>query len=622
MRANLLKHFLRKMRDKERKQAEEAESYALLRVMFDQSSSLISVLKPDGTVLDINSSAFDVIGGTKSEAIGKPFWETLAWVHSPELQERLRQAIKSAAQGEFVSFEATHPTADGKLIYVDFSLKPVKDDDGNVVLLLPEGRDITKRREAEEALREVAVKYRIVADNTYNWEFWLSPAQSFIYTSPSCRRISGHGAEEFNADPGLLRSIIHPDDRHLWTDHRHDITQTKALGELELRIVRPDGDIRWVHHVCIPVFDDNGNHLGTRGSFSDITERKQAEEKNLRLAVMVESSDDAIVGKTLDGIITSWNRGAEKILGYSEDEVLGKPITMLIPAENVDEVLQMDERLRHGEHIEHFETVRRRKDGQLIHMSLSYSPIRDAQGRVVAVSTIGRDITERKEMEQMKDEMISAVSHEMRTPLTAMLGYTEFMLDNEVPADQQREYLRITLHESEKLNELIGNFLDLQRLRSRKETVTWRPLPLQPLLEETVALFTRVSERHHITLDCPSDLPQICGDDKQLRQVFNNLVSNAVKYSPQGGAVRLAARREKDSVVITVRDEGIGISPQALERIFERFYRVNNTACRVFGGTGLGLALVREIVTAHGGKVWVESALGRGSTFFVSLPVA
>ncbi len=480
----------------------------------------------------------------------------------------------------------------------------------------------TKRRQAEEALREVAVKYRIVADNTYNWEFWLSPAQSFIYTSPSCLRISGHGAEEFNADPGLLLSIIHPDDRQLWTDHRHDTTQTKALCELEFRIVRPDGDIRWLHHVCLPVFDDNGNHLGTRGSFLDITARKQAEEKNLRLAVMVESSDDAIVGKTLDGIITSWNRGAEKILGYSEDELLGKPITTLIPPENVDEELLIHERLRHGEHIEHFETVRRRKDGQVIHMSFSYSPIRDAQGRVVAVSTIGRDITERKEMEQMKDEMISAVSHEMRTPLTALLGYTEFMLDNEVPADQQREYLQIILHESERLNELIGNFLDLQRLKSRKETFTWRPLPLQPLLEETVALFTRVSERHQITMDCPSDLPRICGDYRQLRQVFNHLVSNAVKYSPKGGAVSVTARREEDSVVITVRDEGIGISPQDLERIFERFYRVNNTARRVFGGTGLGLALVREIVTAHGGKVWVESALDRGSTFFVSLPVA
>jgi sigma-B regulation protein RsbU (phosphoserine phosphatase) len=190
--------------------------------------------------------------------------------------------------------------------------------------------------------------------------------------------------------------MVHPDDRQLWTDHRHDISQVKALGEVEFRIVRPDGDVRWIHHVCQPVFDDNGKYLGTRGSFSDITKRKQAEEKNLRLAAIVESSDDAIVGKTMDGIITSWNRGAEKIFGYSEGEVLGKSITMLIPAEYVDEVLQIHERIRRGEHIEHFETVRRRKDGELIHMSLTYSPIMDVQGIVVAVSTIGRNITEQK----------------------------------------------------------------------------------------------------------------------------------------------------------------------------------------------------------------------------------
>lgn len=398
MQPKLLEEFLLKMRGNERKVAEEAfrESYALLRVMFDQSSLLMGLLKPDGTVLDINSTANSFITVKESEVIGQPFWETPWWGHSPEQREKLRDAIKTAAQGEFVRFEASHPTADGKLIYVDFSIKPVKDDAGNVVLLLPEGRDITEWKLAEEAQQAAAVKYRIVADNTYNWEFWLSPAGRFIYTSPSCRRISGHEAEEFNDDPDLILRIIHPDDRQLWTDHRHDITQKKAFGEVEFRIVHSDGDIRWVHHVCLPVFDDNGIHLGTRGSFSDITTRKLAEEKNLRLAGIVESSDDAVIGKTVDGIITSWNRGAAKIFGYSEREVLGKPVTILVPAEYQKQVLQMHERVKHGEHIEHFETVSTRKDGGLINMSLTYSPVIDAQGKVIAVSTIGRDITEQK----------------------------------------------------------------------------------------------------------------------------------------------------------------------------------------------------------------------------------
>jgi|GEM_PF-1276668 len=257
------------------------------------------------------------------------------------------------------------------------------------------------RRRAERELQKAALKYRIVADNTYNWEFWLDPEGRFLYTSPSCQWITGYDAEEFNANPSLMVDLIHPDDLNIWSAHRHNVTDAKASGQIEFRIVRPDGEISWIHYVCLPVFDDNGKFIGTRGSFSDITKRKQAEEKNLRLAAIVESSDDAIVGKTMDGIITTWNRGAEKILNYTEDEVLGKSISILIPDEYADEVFRMHERIRRGEHVEHFETVRRKKNGELIFMSLTYSPVKDEQGRVVALSTIGRDITERKKAERL-----------------------------------------------------------------------------------------------------------------------------------------------------------------------------------------------------------------------------
>jgi sigma-B regulation protein RsbU (phosphoserine phosphatase) len=195
--------------------------------------------------------------------------------------------------------------------------------------------------------------------------------------------------------------MIHPDDRFLWSDHRHDVTAAKISAEIEFRLVWPDGQIRWISHVCLPVFDDNGKFIGTRGSFSDITNRKQTEERNLRLAAIVDSSDDAIIGKTLDGIITSWNKGAEKIYGYSEEEVLGTSIAMRVPPEHRDEVFLVHEKIKRGEHIEHFETVRTRKNGERIFMSLTYSPVKDAQNRVVAVSAIGRDITEQKKAERL-----------------------------------------------------------------------------------------------------------------------------------------------------------------------------------------------------------------------------
>ena len=257
------------------------------------------------------------------------------------------------------------------------------------------------RRRAERELQSTALKYRIVADNTFNWEFWLDPSGRFLYTSPSCQRITGHTAGEFQADPELLQRIIHPDDEGPMAGHRDSVTLKPSINELEFRIVRQDGEIRWIQHVCLPVFDDNGRFLGTRASNSDVTERKRAEERSVRLAAIVDSSDDAIIGKTVDGTIASWNKGAEKIFGYTEKEMVGRPIGTLVPPENLGEVLLVHDKIRKGEHIEHFETVRTRKNGERICMSLTYSPVMDRQGRIVAISTIGRDITERRKMEHL-----------------------------------------------------------------------------------------------------------------------------------------------------------------------------------------------------------------------------
>jgi len=245
--------------------------------------------------------------------------------------------------------------------------------------------------------------------------------------------------------------------------------------------------------------------------------------------------------------------------------------------------------------------------------------IRWTDGRLVRME-IAFDISERKGIEQLKDEMVSAVSHEMRTPLTAMLGYTEFMLDNDVPPKEQKEYLRTVYQETERLNELIGNFLDLQRLKLRPEPSPVTHLPVGGLLKEAATLFGANPDKHRFEVAPASDLPQVMGNAGQLHQVLINLISNAIKYSPEGTTIILGARRDGENVVIWVGDEGIGIPAELREKIFDRFYRIDNTDRRMIGGAGLGLALVREIVTAHHGRVWVESALSKGSTFYVELP--
>lgn len=232
-----------------------------------------------------------------------------------------------------------------------------------------------------------------------------------------------------------------------------------------------------------------------------------------------------------------------------------------------------------------------------------------------------RDVTEQKRVERMKDEMLSAVSHEMRTPLTAMLGFVEFMLENPVTPEQRQDYLETVYRETVRLGELINNFLDLQRLQSDLETYHMKPLPVPLLLHEAAHLFAVASKKHRIVIDCQMDLPEIPGDFNRLHRVMKNLLSNAIKYSPDGGTISLGARSDKKKITVWVKDEGMGIPADSLEKVFNRFYRANHRGPMPPGGVGLGLALVREVVRAHGGEVWVESTEGAGSTFYFTLPV-
>jgi PAS domain S-box-containing protein len=242
-------------------------------------------------------------------------------------------------------------------------------------------------------------------------------------------------------------------------------------------------------------------------------------------------------------------------------------------------------------------------------------------GRPVRL-VVGFDISERKEIERVKDEMISAVSHELRTPLTAMMGFTELLLNNEVPPGQQKEYLKTILFETEKLHELINNFLTLQQLQTRDQRpADFFPVDMGAVLEDIAGQYRTRAKKHRITLECPRGLDPILGNKVDLRLMMDNLVSNAVKFSPDGGEVFVGVHQQEGAMTIVVKDEGIGIPPDMMDKIFELFYQVDGTDSRRFCGTGLGLALAREIVKAHGGQIWAESTEGQGSSLYVSLPV-
>ncbi len=353
----------------------------------------------------------------------------------------------------------------------------------------------------------------------------------------------------------------------------------------------------------------------------DVTERKQADAELARYAAIFTSSDDAIVSKTLDGIITTWNTAAERMFGYTAAEAIGQSILLIIPPELHQEEVDILGKLRRGIRIHHYETVRMRKDGTKVAVSLSISPVKDSTGTIIGAAKIARDITERLELERRKDEFIGMASHELKTPITTLKGFTQLLrrtferrgLPEAVPTLTKMEA------QVDRLTKLIDELLDVSKIQAGRVDYEEEPVDLAALLRETVELLQASSPTQALLLKAPPHA-WILGDKGHLSQMVTNLITNAIKYSPQANQVDLFLTVSQTTVTLHVRDEGFGIPKAYQKHIFDRFYRVPDRQ-QVIPGLGLGLYITHEIVKRHGGEITVESEEGKGSTFIVSLPL-
>jgi PAS domain S-box-containing protein len=354
----------------------------------------------------------------------------------------------------------------------------------------------------------------------------------------------------------------------------------------------------------------------------DITDIKSAEEKSAKLAAIVESSDDAIISKTLDGIITSWNQAAERMFGYTADEMVGQPILKLIPGDRLDEEPMIIDRIKKGEHVNHFETRRVTKEERELDVSLTISPIRDPSGEITGASKIARDISEKKQDELRKSDFIGMVSHELKTPLTSLTALIQVL--NQKLQNNDDPFVTSALgrasQQVKKMGNMIKGFLDISRLESGKIIIEKQPFNLEELIAETVSE-TELTVSSHQILVAPCQALSINADRDKIASVISNLISNAVKYSPKGKTITLKCEIIDNSAVFSVKDEGMGIKPQDIDKLFERYYRVNTNHTRHISGFGIGLYLSAEIIQRHNGRIWVESESGVGSTFYFSLPL-
>ncbi len=444
--------------------------------------------------------------------------------------------------------------------------------------------------------------------------------------NPAAEEMYGYTAEEMI---GKSISVVFPPDRQ---DELPMILSKINRGEqirhYETKRRRKDGHIFDVSVTVSPIHDIAGHLIGASKIARDISHRKQLDEQRFKLAAIVDSSDDAIISKSLDGVILSWNKGAERIYGYSAEEAVGRSILFLFPPDRADELPRLLGQIRAGKKIEHYETQRVRKDGKKIHVSVTISPITDADGKVTAASVIARDISRQveferlKELESRKNEFISMASHELRTPITSIKIHTEVLRRQNMQLGSDalaRSVEKIDL-QVERLTRLIDELLTLSRIEQGRLVISHSRFDLSAVAREVVEDSYGTSGRN-VLVEGDGEFV-VDGDRDKIVQVLVILLNNAVKYSKEGSSIRVRIARQKDAAVVSVQDEGIGIATENLEKVFDRFYQVSDAAEKTYPGLGMGLFIAHTIVGLHGGKIWAESEPGRGSTFLFALPLA
>lgn len=491
-------------------------------------------------------------------------------------------------------------------------------------------RDFVGRRLAEQALRDNHAQLQSILDNSTAVVYLKDLQGRFLLVN---RRFESlfHVSKE---------TLVGRTDHDLFPKQMADtfrakdlqVVQSRAPLEVEEVVPHDDGNHTYLS-IKFPLCDASGVPYAICGISTDISERKRMEkaleDNEERLSRIVETIADAVFILDVAGNVTFANSRAEAMFGMSRDVMTKRThndaawkITTVEGKPFPTDQLPFVQAQRTGDPVYDIELAVERADGSRLCISVNSAALRDAGGTTIGVVASVCDITRRKEVERLKEQFVSTVSHELRTPLSSLRGFAELMISREFPREKQHEFLKIIHQESVRLTGLINDFLDIQRMESGHQTYDIGNLDALPVLQGSLTLFSGAQGTHRLRLEAPTVLPHVWADADRLRQVLSNLLSNAIKFSPHGGEITLGARREDEHLLIWVADQGIGIGADAQSKLFNKFFRVDAEETRSIGGTGLGLALVKEIVQAQGGNVWVESELGQGSTFKFTLPIA
>jgi PAS domain S-box-containing protein len=599
-----------------------------LRTIIDHTPECIKLVAPDGTLLAMNGAGLSMVeADSAQQVLGQSVYDLI----SPENRDAFRAMNESVCAGGKESLAFDIIGLKGTRRNLETTAVPIAGPNGNGKVQLALTRDITNRKRMEEALRQSELRWRTVTETLPNLIWSDLPDGQCDWLSSQWGTYTGLPEKDLLGLQWLDR-VLHPDDRERTFACWQAACADQAEYDLEYRLRRHDGQYRWFKTRGVPIRNENGKIVHWFGTCTDIEDTKQSAIVGRRLAAIVESSDDAILTKDLNGIILSWNKGAERIFGYAADEVIGKSITILMPPERINEEPAIIDRIGRGERVDHYETVRRRKDGELFDISLTISPLKDASGIVIGASKVARDITNTVRAKEnleatvaertaslmdaiaQMEEFSYTVSHDLRAPLRGMKVYSEALLKDYAPSLPKEAYhwLQRISSNAKLLDKMILDVLTFSRVA--RTDLKLEQVPLNRLVRQILEQYPAMQfPNAEIQIE---PLLDVLGHEPLLTQAFSNLISNALKFVRPNTTpkVHIWSIRNDGHVRIYIADNGIGVDPKYQHRLFRMFERVHPHLN--YDGTGVGLAIVRKAVDRMGGKVGVESDGVNGSKFW------
>ncbi|WP_281321782.1 PAS domain S-box protein [Flavobacterium aestivum] len=599
---------------------ESKQAAEMFKKQFENSPDIILYVNKYYKIEAINRDSPMI---SKEDLIGMDCISVLP----PESQQIAREALEKCFEtGE--SLEIENALTDNR--WTRSRAVPVVNN-GEVTHVMIFSTDVTERKRAEQKLLQSEEKYRALTDNISDAIVLVNEKFEIEYQSPSAENISGYSFNEVKFKS--VFNFMHPDEFAKEQAFFNEAYNSPGVPmQNQFRIIHKDGHVIWTEGTVTNLLQ-NENIGAFILNYRDITNRKKFDEQLALTASIVNSSDDAIISKSIDGTITSWNVGAEKVLGYSSEETIGKHISMLVPLESRGEERNILAEIRKGKSVDHYETQRMKKNGQIIDVSLTVSPIRDTLGNVIGASKIMRDISDRKSFEndliryntELKkanlelDRFVYSASHDLRAPLKSMLGLIHITKDDVEPENTVlHDRLSMLNGSIEKLDSFIEEIL--QYSRNARMDVESEIIDFEKLIQDIKEShkFMDGIEDVKLHIEIKSNV-KLVSDYRRLRGVLSNICSNAIKYrdvSKEFPYVNVLINCNKNRANFTIEDNGVGIADKDKEKIFEMFYRATTLST----GSGLGLYIVKETLEKLGGKIFMESELKKGTRFSVEVP--